>query len=88
MDTNKHDQTPGAQQGNIDNERDSTADANKPAETEKTNAGFLSDKGDMGKEGSMKESFKDKQGYRTMDEDENEEDSLKKGDDESTMGNP
>lgn len=88
MDTNKQDQNPGAQQGNVDNERDSSAAANKPAETEKTNVGYMSDKGDMGKEGSMKDSFKDKQGYRTMDEDDNEEDSLKKGDEGDTIGNP
>jgi hypothetical protein len=49
----------------------------------------MKDKGDMGKQGSMREQLKSKEGYRSMDEDENAKDSLKKGDNSNeTMGNP
>jgi hypothetical protein len=153
MDNKKQQQNPGAQQGNIDNERDSgnksdlgstssdleksrleTVSSNEdtpadssgidintpggmadnrsgigPDDNDIVDAGYtrtaafdmgneprgnkpddtsrMSDKGDMGKQGSMKDSFRDEEGYRTMDTDENTNDGLKKGDNK-TMGNP
>lgn len=49
----------------------------------------MKDQGNMGKEGSMREQLRSSEGFRNMDEDENSEDSLKKGDNfNDTIGNP
>jgi hypothetical protein len=47
----------------------------------------MSDKGDLGRQGSMREALESNEGYRSMDEDDNVNDSLKKGDND-TVGNP
>jgi hypothetical protein len=65
----------------------SKADSDDTRKQEQPGTAPMTDKGDKGRQGSMREAFESEEGFRTMDEDENANDSLKKGDN-STQGNP
>ena len=64
-----------------------TSATNEPRKQEQPGTAPMTDKGDKGRQGSMREAFESEEGFRTMDEDENKNDPMKKGDN-STQGNP
>lgn len=61
--------------------KDSTEQSHAPEGFDNSVANsYMSDKGDMGKQGSMQDKYRDDEGYFTMDDDEGKEDTRQPGD--------
>jgi hypothetical protein len=81
------DETTGIGVRNDINSGSTSASAFDEPRKPQEDSGQVSHPREKSRHGNMEEQFKSKEGFRTMDEDDNVEDPMKKGDNE-TLGNP